>query len=259
MAAQHPDVVKRFEDFLKTARVDSRLWPIREQAPKKAAAKKEARDAGRHNAAGRSRPRTAAAAATSLKSAAAVASAAGRALGPARRRSPGLAATAVARLPRTLARPDGGYAWDDQARLAPDADLRRDRLLPPAGQEPPRPRQARPSSSATITRSDLKKLEQEHREFEFQQIQGLLWLGEDVSSFRDQVRGWTTPARYLPAVRAARLSRLPVRAHGVHLPRAARPAAGRPRAGVRRLPRRDAAGRTAASTTRPPPTAATAT
>ncbi|MCA1685777.1 MAG: terpene cyclase/mutase family protein [Planctomycetia bacterium] len=44
----------------------------------------------------------------------------------------------------------------------------------------------------------LKKLEQEHREFEFQQIQSLLWLGDDASSFRDQVRAWTSPQRYLP-------------------------------------------------------------
>jgi arylsulfatase A-like enzyme len=30
VAAKHPDVVKRFEDYLRTARVDSELWPIRE-------------------------------------------------------------------------------------------------------------------------------------------------------------------------------------------------------------------------------------
>jgi arylsulfatase A-like enzyme len=32
VAAQHPDVVRRFEDFLKTARTDSEIWPIRERA-----------------------------------------------------------------------------------------------------------------------------------------------------------------------------------------------------------------------------------
>jgi arylsulfatase A-like enzyme len=41
VAAQHPDEVKRFEEFLKTARTDSALWPIRENVPKKAAAEKE--------------------------------------------------------------------------------------------------------------------------------------------------------------------------------------------------------------------------
>jgi arylsulfatase A-like enzyme len=30
VAGQHPDVVKRFEEYLKTARVDSEIWPIRE-------------------------------------------------------------------------------------------------------------------------------------------------------------------------------------------------------------------------------------
>jgi hypothetical protein len=43
----------------------------------------------------------------------------------------------------------------------------------------------------------LKRLEQEHHEFEFQQIQSLLWLGADASSFRQQVRGWTKPYVYM--------------------------------------------------------------
>ena len=30
VAAQHPDVVKRFDEYLKTARTDSEIWPIRE-------------------------------------------------------------------------------------------------------------------------------------------------------------------------------------------------------------------------------------
>ena len=29
VAATHPDVVKRFEEYFKTARVDSELWPVR--------------------------------------------------------------------------------------------------------------------------------------------------------------------------------------------------------------------------------------
>jgi arylsulfatase A-like enzyme len=42
VAAQHPDVVKRFEEFLKAARTESAVWPIREgrQGP---AAKKKAK------------------------------------------------------------------------------------------------------------------------------------------------------------------------------------------------------------------------
>jgi arylsulfatase A len=42
VAAEHPDVVKKMEDYLKTARVDSAVWPINEN--KKPAAKKAAVD-----------------------------------------------------------------------------------------------------------------------------------------------------------------------------------------------------------------------
>src|SRR5690606_8572746 len=28
VAAEHPEVVRRFEDYVKTARVDSELWPV---------------------------------------------------------------------------------------------------------------------------------------------------------------------------------------------------------------------------------------
>jgi hypothetical protein len=34
VAAKHPDAVKRLEEYFKTARVDSDLWPVRD-APKK--------------------------------------------------------------------------------------------------------------------------------------------------------------------------------------------------------------------------------
>jgi arylsulfatase A len=38
VAAANPDVAERLEEYLKTARVDSETWPIREQARTKAAA-----------------------------------------------------------------------------------------------------------------------------------------------------------------------------------------------------------------------------
>jgi len=38
VAAQHPDVVKKFDDYFKTARTDSKVWPINEK-PKANAAK----------------------------------------------------------------------------------------------------------------------------------------------------------------------------------------------------------------------------
>ena len=43
LAAAHPDLVKRFADFFKAARVDAPLWPIRGPAAKKAQAGGEAR------------------------------------------------------------------------------------------------------------------------------------------------------------------------------------------------------------------------
>lgn len=42
VAAEHPDVVKRFEAYLKSARTESPIWPITEKAPGKAAGKKKA-------------------------------------------------------------------------------------------------------------------------------------------------------------------------------------------------------------------------
>jgi arylsulfatase A-like enzyme len=39
VAAQHPDIVRRFEEYLKTARTESELWPIRENGRKAAAPK----------------------------------------------------------------------------------------------------------------------------------------------------------------------------------------------------------------------------
>lgn len=43
VAAQHPDVVKRFEDYLKSARTDSQIWPIKDKPPAKAGARKNAK------------------------------------------------------------------------------------------------------------------------------------------------------------------------------------------------------------------------
>jgi len=96
----------------------------------------------------------------------------------------------------THARPDGGYAWEDQSQshLTPTfAVIGCYHVL----------RQAPPNKGplAEFVRghhpSQLKKLEQEHREFEWQQIQSLTWLGEDASSFREQVHGWRAPTVYL--------------------------------------------------------------
>jgi hypothetical protein len=96
-----------------------------------------------------------------------------------------------------LGRPDGGYAWDDLAvsHLTPTfAVIGSYRLL---GRRPPHPERLA-EFVRTHHPSRLRKLEQEHRVFEYQQIQSLLWLGADASAFRPIVRAWTRPTRYLP-------------------------------------------------------------
>jgi prenyltransferase beta subunit len=104
--------------------------------------------------------------------------------------------SAVLKWLESLARPDGGYAWPDQphSHLTPTfAVIGCHRLL---NQTPPNK-----GPLAEFVRSHhpsrLKKLEQEHREFEYQQIQSLVWLGEDVFAFRAVVSAWKTPLVYL--------------------------------------------------------------
>jgi hypothetical protein len=95
----------------------------------------------------------------------------------------------------TLARPGGGYAWDEQSEphlTATYAVIGCHRLL---GKEMPN-KKAVAEFVRTHHPAELKKLEQIHHEFEFQQIQSLIWLGEDVSSFREQVAGWKKPYVY---------------------------------------------------------------
>jgi hypothetical protein len=131
---------------------------------------------------------------TALKAAIAAglgAAVSGRAAGQSR---PGWQSAVLAYLER-LVRPEGGYAWDDQAdaHLTPTfAVIGCWRVL----------RHEAPAKArlADFIRSHhpfrLKKLERDIRVFEFQQIQSLVWLGADASSFRDPVRGWKTPTAY---------------------------------------------------------------
>src|SRR2546423_980371 len=94
-----------------------------------------------------------------------------------------------------LARPDGGYAWDDQdhSHLTPTfASIGCHRLL----QLDPSDRGRLAEFIRTHHPFRLKKLERDIRIFEFQQIQSLVWLGADASSFREQVREWKKPTTY---------------------------------------------------------------
>jgi len=113
------------------------------------------------------------------------------------RKADSLAASVCGYLER-LRRTDGGCAWADhaQSHLTPSfAAVGCYHLL---GREPP-DKAALVEFIRTHHPFRIKKLERDLRVFEFQQIQSLLWLGQDVSSFREQVKKWTKPSTY-PAV-----------------------------------------------------------
>ncbi|HEX5445462.1 MAG TPA: prenyltransferase/squalene oxidase repeat-containing protein [Pirellulales bacterium] len=101
----------------------------------------------------------------------------------------------------SLARDDGGYAWDGGHR---GSGQTRSHLTPTfavigcyhaLGQEPPQK-----ARLAEFVRThhpfEIKKLERELRVFEYQQIQSLRWLGQDASAFGRVVRGWKSPSLY---------------------------------------------------------------
>ena len=95
-----------------------------------------------------------------------------------------------------LSRADGGYGWvnKEAPHLTPTfAVIGCYRVL----REIPPSREKLVEFVRTHHPSGLKKLEQPHRAFDYQQIQSLLWLGEDAASFRDIVRSWTSPIAYL--------------------------------------------------------------
>jgi hypothetical protein len=102
----------------------------------------------------------------------------------------------VLRYLKRLTRQDGGYAWEDQesSHLTPTfAAIGCFHIL----QQPLPDAKRLAEFVRTHHPSRLKKLEQEHRVFEFQQVQSLVWLGEDASEFRDKIRAWTKPLAYL--------------------------------------------------------------
>lgn len=104
---------------------------------------------------------------------------------------------AVLKYLQGLAREGGGYGWEDQpgrAHLTPTyAAIGSLHLL---GQKP-----ANPAATAEYIRTHhpaaLKKLEQEHRIFSFQQAQSLVWLGANAGAIRGEVLSWQSPLAYL--------------------------------------------------------------
>ncbi|MEO5801909.1 MAG: prenyltransferase/squalene oxidase repeat-containing protein [Verrucomicrobiota bacterium] len=102
----------------------------------------------------------------------------------------------VIRYLKRLSRRDGGFAWEDQDSSHLTSTFAvigcfqiLQQPLPDAKRIAEFVRQHHPSR--------LKKLEQERRAFDFQQVQSLVWLGEDPSEFREKIRAWTKPLAYL--------------------------------------------------------------
>ncbi len=111
----------------------------------------------------------------------------------------------ILRYLESLARPDGGYGWEDQpdshltptfavigcyhllGRAVPDSDARIEFVRthhPFRG----------PFAETGASELDL-------RSFLLQQIQALQWLGDDVADFADEVRTWTGPGWYRYEIR----------------------------------------------------------
>ena len=99
-----------------------------------------------------------------------------------------------------LARPDGGFGWEDQldSHLTPTfAAIACYRLL---GQKPPNmagvAQFVRTHHPITGEGAEAGKHAADLRTFVFQQIQSLLWLGEAAKSFQAEVEAWTQPTQY---------------------------------------------------------------
>ena len=105
--------------------------------------------------------------------------------------------TTITNYLQTLARTDGGYGWGDQeiSHLTPTFGVIGSyRLLK---QTPPR-KAALTHYVRTGHPREIKKLEQERRIFDFQQVQALAWLEADLAEFRPKIAALTQPLDYLP-------------------------------------------------------------
>lgn len=102
----------------------------------------------------------------------------------------------ILRYLESLARADGGYGWEGQehSHLTPTFYVIGSYHL--LGEIPPRTHALAPFVR-THHPSALKKLEQERRSFDFQQVQALVWLGEDASSLKEKNLAWRKPLAYL--------------------------------------------------------------
>ena len=96
----------------------------------------------------------------------------------------------------TLRREDHGYAWGDQERPHLTPTFHVIGAYRALGQTPPR-REALAAWVRANHPRELKKLEQERRIFDWQQVQALAWLGADLAEFRPKIAALTQPLGYL--------------------------------------------------------------
>lgn len=108
------------------------------------------------------------------------------------------ASAATAAWLETLRRPEGGYAWPGRVPAHLTATYAVVGALRALGRTPP-DLEALVAFVRTHHPRDLKKLEQEHRVFTFQQVQTLAWLGADPAACAEEVRGWRRPVAYMKA------------------------------------------------------------
>jgi hypothetical protein len=95
-----------------------------------------------------------------------------------------------------LARKGGGYGWDDQQRPHLTPTFAVIGCYHALGIAPPNS-DLLVEFVRTHHPARLKKLEQEHRSFDYQQIQSLAWLAADVNVFREVILSWKAPRVYL--------------------------------------------------------------
>jgi hypothetical protein len=108
-----------------------------------------------------------------------------------------LSARAITDFLETLKKSDDGYGWGDQviSHLTPTfgaiGAYRVLKITPPN-------KDVLVRYVRTHHPRELKKLEQERRIFDWQQVQALKWLDADASEFREKIAALTKPMDYLP-------------------------------------------------------------
>src|SRR4051812_35060200 len=98
----------------------------------------------------------------------------------------------------TLRKSDHGYGWADQEISHLTPTFHAIGAYHVLKQTPPE-KDALIEFVRTHHPREIKKLEQERRIFEWQQIQALAWLGADTSEFRAKIAAFTKPLGYMKA------------------------------------------------------------